>query len=107
MNKLLDGGAPFTAVFTCNDSTAFGALTALREHGLRVPENISLVSFDDIPEAAHFTPALTTVRQDFHQMGHLAIEYVVSMIEEPDTPVYQRVLPPRLIVRSITRRLNP
>ena len=72
-----------------------------------MPEDISLVSFDDIPEAAHFTPALTTVRQDFHQMGHLAIEYLINLIEDPDTPVYQRVLPPELVIRNSTRPLTP
>ena len=56
-------------------------MTALRERGLRVPNDISMVSFDDIPEAAHFVPGLTTVRQDFHRMGRLATEFLVSMIE--------------------------
>ncbi len=106
MNCLLDSGQPFTAVFIANDSMAFGAHTALRERGLKVPDDISIVSFDDIPEAAHFVPGLTTVRQDFHLLGRLAVEYVISMIENPDTPIHQRVLQPRLIVRESTRRLE-
>jgi len=105
MNQLLDDGAPFTGVFIGNDSMAFGAHTALRERRLRVPEDISIVGFDDIPESAHFVPGLTTVRQDFQVLGRLAVEYVVSMIENSDTPVHQRVLQPKLIVRGSTRPL--
>lgn len=105
MCALLDGGAPFTAVFVGNDSMAMGAHTALRERGLRVPDDISIVSFDDIPEAAHFVPGLTTVRQDFDLLGRMATEYVVSLIESPDVAVHQRVLQPKLIVRESTRPL--
>lgn len=105
MQNLLDEGVYFTAVFVGNDSMAMGAHTALRERGLRVPDDISLVSFDDIPEAAHFVPGLTTVQQDFHRMGRLATEFLVSMIEQPDTPIHQRVLQPKLIVRESTRQL--
>lgn len=105
MNHLLDTGAEFTAVFVANDSMAFGAHTALREHGLRVPADISIIGFDDIPESAHFVPGLTTIRQDFHLLGRLAVEYVVSMIENPETPVHQRVLPPKLILRGSTRAI--
>jgi len=82
-----------------------GAHTALRERGLRVPEDISLVGFDDLPEAAHFVPGLTTIRQDFQLLGRLAIEYITSLINNPQTPIHQRVLQPRLIVRESTRRL--
>lgn len=103
MNQLLDSGARFTAVFIANDSMAFGAHTALREHRLRVPDDISIIGFDDIPEAAHFVPGLTTVRQDFNLLGRLAVEYVVSMVEKPDTPIHQRVLQPKLIIRESTR----
>jgi len=106
MNRLLDRGEPFTAVFVANDSMAFGAHTALRQRGLRVPADISVIGFDDIPEAAHFVPGLTTVRQDFYLLGRLAIEYLVSLIGDPDTPVHQRVLPPRLIVRESTRAIT-
>ncbi len=105
MNQLLDSGERFTAVFVGNDSMVMGAYTALRERGLQMPGDISIVGFDDIPEAAHFVPGLTTVRQDFYLLGRLATEYIVSMIEDPETPVHQRVLQPRLIVRESTRRI--
>jgi LacI family transcriptional regulator len=102
MKMLLDSGEEFSAVFISNDSMAIGAHTALREQGLRVPYDVSIVSFDDIPEAAHFVPGLTTVRQDFQLLGRLAVEYVLSMIENPDTPIHQRVLQPELIIREST-----
>jgi len=106
MNELLDSGATFSAVFAGNDSMAFGIQTALRERGLRVPDDISLVGFDDIPEAAHLVPGLTTVRQDFQLLGQLAVEYVLNLIENRDTPIYQRVLSPKLVVRSSTRAIG-
>jgi LacI family transcriptional regulator len=105
MCQLLDQGRPFTAAFVANDSMVFGAQTALRQRGLRVPEDVSIVGFDDLPEAAHLVPALTTVRQDFQLIGNLAVEHIISLIENPDTPVYQRVLSPKLIVRESTRAI--
>jgi LacI family transcriptional regulator len=103
MSRLLDAGMKFTAVFIGNDSMAFGAHTALRERGLRVPDDVSIVGFDDIPESAHFMPGLTTIHQDFEMLGRLAVEYIVSMVEKPNTPVYQRVLIPKLVIRGTTR----
>ena len=102
MKQLLNSGEDFTAVFIGNDSMAIGAHTALREEGLRVPDDVSMVSFDDIPEAAHFVPGLTTIRQDFQLLGRLAVEYVLSMVDNPDTPIHQRVLQPELIIREST-----
>lgn len=106
MNRLLDTGTHFTAVFVGNDSMAFGAHTALRERGLRVPQDVSIVGFDDIPEAAHFVPGLTTIRQDFELIGRLAVEFLVNMIENPGTPIHQRVLQPKLVVRGSTQALT-
>lgn len=105
MNELLDTGEPFTAVCIGNDSMAFGAHTALRERGLSVPKDVSIVGFDDIPEAAHFVPGLTTVKQDFQLIGRLAIEYIVSLVEKPNTLVHQRVLQPKLVIRGSTAPL--
>ncbi len=102
MNQLLDSGRPFSAVFIANDSMAIGAHSALRDRGLRVPDDLSIVGFDDVPEAAHFVPRLTTVRQDFQLLGGLAVEYLASLIERPEIPLHQRVLQPQLIVREST-----
>lgn len=105
MHHLLDNGSGFTAVFIGNDSMAIGARTALRERGLRVPDDISIIGFDDIPVSAHLVPGLTTIRQDFGLIGQLAVEYIIGLIENPDTPVYQRVLLPKLIIRGSTRHI--
>jgi LacI family transcriptional regulator len=105
MVQLLNSGTPITAVFAGNDEMALGAMYAIRERGLRVPEDISLVGFDDLPTARYFATPLTTIRQNWELMGRLAIEHMVSCIEQPDTPVYQRVLTPELIVRQSTRSL--
>ncbi len=100
--KLLESGEPFTALFVANDRMALGALCALHEQGLRVPEDISIVGFDDMGEAAYFTPPLTTVRQDLNALAQQSVEYLVSIIKNPDTPVQQRILYPELIVRKST-----
>lgn len=71
----------FTAVFASNDQMALGFLHACREMGVRVPEDVSVVGFDDVPEAAHFAPPLTTVRQDFAELGRRAIELVLAQIK--------------------------
>ncbi|HOT92023.1 MAG TPA: LacI family DNA-binding transcriptional regulator [Anaerolineae bacterium] len=100
--KLLENGKPFTALFVANDRMALGALCALHEQGLKVPEDVSVIGFDDMGEAAYFTPPLTTVRQDLNALAQQCIEYLVSMIKNPDTPVQQRNLYPELIVRKST-----
>lgn len=100
--KLLDSGEPFTALFVANDRMALGALRALHERGVRVPEDVSVVGFDDMGEAAYFNPPLTTVRQDLQVLAQQSVEYLVSMIGNPSMPVQQRVLYPELIVRGST-----
>src|SRR5258708_6492834 len=102
--RLLDEGTQFTALVVGNDQMALGALRALDERGLRVPEDVSMVGFDDIPEAAYFKPPLTTIRQDFNALGKHSVEYLVSLINRPDTPLHQRDLKPQLVLRDSTRR---
>lgn len=104
MMRLLDHGEPFTGVFIGNDEMAMGALHALRERGLAVPKDISIVGFDNVEHTPFYAPPLTTVFQDFHTMGELVVEYLVALIEQPKTPRYQRVLTPKLIVRQSTCR---
>jgi LacI family transcriptional regulator len=92
-----------TAVFCANDQQALGMLRALHEHGIRVPEEISVVGFDDIPEAAYMTPPLTTVRQDFDEVGRSCLAALLHMLNTgtPTTTPHPRV-PPTLVVRSST-----
>jgi ABC-type sugar transport system substrate-binding protein len=73
-----------TAVFTANDQIAIGLLLALHEAGRRVPDDVSVVGFDDQPEAAYVVPPLTTVRQDFEQVGARAVAAITSAIAEAD-----------------------
>ncbi len=70
-----------TAVFVANDQMALGLLRAMHERGRRVPEEVSVVGFDDIPEAPYFLPPLTTVRQDFDQVGSHGVRLLLRMIE--------------------------
>ncbi len=88
-----------TAIFAANDQTALGVLRALRQHGRRVPEDVSLVGFDDTPEAAYLVPSLTTVRQDFGEVGRRCVELVLSLIEG-DAPVQHIIVPAELVVRE-------
>ncbi len=72
---------------------AIGLLSALRERGLRVPEDVSVVGFDDVPGAAYLFPPLTTVRQDFAALGGLIMQKVLIAVEEPDTATEDTPLP--------------
>ena len=75
---------PDSAIFVANDHMSIGVLSALRERGIRVPEDVSVVGFDDVPEAGYLYPALTTVRQDFAALGELIMQKVLIAVEEPD-----------------------
>ena len=102
--KLLAAKKPFTALFAFNDISAIGAIHALRAAGRRVPEDVSVVGFDDIPSAAFQNPGLTTVRQPLREMGVLAAETLLRRINaEPATP-YAKVITvePELVVRAST-----
>jgi DNA-binding LacI/PurR family transcriptional regulator len=103
-HELLRRGERFTALVVGNDQMALGAIHALREHNLRVPEDISVVGFDDIPEAAYFSPPLTTVRQDFDVLGKLGVEYLIERINNPEIKMAQRVIKPRMMMRASTAR---
>ena len=94
-----------TALFTSNDHLALGAIKALGENGVRVPGDMSIVGFDDIPEAAFLRPALTTIRQDFDQLGKLAIERMLIQLREP-TKREALTISPELIVRESTQQLK-
>lgn len=103
MTRLLNRGEPFTALVAANDQIALGAIYALRENGMRVPDDVSVIGFDDIPEAAFFIPPLTTIRQNFSALGEQSVEYLISLIDNPDTSLHQRVLYPELVERQSVR----
>lgn len=99
-HRIADEGAP-TAIFSANDQTALGILAAFRERGVRVPEDVSLVGFDDIPEAAFFAPPLTTLRPDFAELGRRMLERVERLLSG-EAFVEQPPLLPQLVVRAST-----
>ena len=84
-----------------NDQMALGALRALREHGLRVPEDVSVVGFDDLPEAAFFEPPLSSVRGDFPALGRRCADLIVALMGGLEPPEAAPLLP-TLSVRSST-----
>jgi LacI family transcriptional regulator len=102
--RLLAGGESFTALFAFNDVSAIGAIKALREAGLRVPQDVSVVGFDDVQSAAFQNPGLTTVRQPLRTMGMLAAQTVLQQIGAPASTVHaqQVVVDPELVVREST-----
>lgn len=108
----------FTAVFAANDQMALGFIHACREKGLDVPGDISVIGFDDVPEAAHYAPALTTVRQDFTELGRRAVRVLLAELEDaagersssrdapatPPAPIPAPAVPVELVVRRSTGR---
>jgi LacI family transcriptional regulator len=101
--KLLEAGVRFTALFAFNDISAIGAVRAFRDAGLRVPEDISVVGFDDIQAAAYLTPRLTTVRQPLRQMGEMAAKQLLMRISNGDGKAPRLIsLAPELVVREST-----
>ncbi|MBM2619778.1 LacI family DNA-binding transcriptional regulator [Actinoplanes sp. LDG1-06] len=89
-----------TAVFAANDHIALGLLRALNEHGRRVPGDVSIVGFDDVPEAGFYNPPLTTIRPDFDAVATAALELLLAQIESGTTDSVRRTIAPALVVRE-------
>lgn len=102
IERLLSQGQAFSAVFCSNDEMAIGALRALLSHGLRVPEDISVVGFDDIRFARYTSPPLTTVAQPKNAMGREAMTMMIELLNDPAVPPRKRVLSADLVVRGST-----
>ncbi|MFL6100329.1 MAG: LacI family DNA-binding transcriptional regulator [Actinomycetales bacterium] len=100
--KLLSGDGDVTAVFVANDQMALGVLRAFREAGVSVPEDVSIVGFDDIPEADFFPPPLTTVRQDFAELGRRCLALLLTAMSDDPDPDAAAVIAPQLVVRQST-----
>jgi LacI family transcriptional regulator len=98
--KLLDLPQIPTAIFASNDLSAFGAMEAIRQRGLRIPEDISLVGFDDVPQAPFTYPRLTTVRQPLDQMGQVAVKMLLERIEDRSCPPQRITLATQLVIRD-------
>jgi len=100
--ELLRKSQKFTALFAFNDLAAIGAIRAIDEAGLRVPDDISVIGFDDIPNAAYTRPSLTTVRQPLLKMGEIAARTLLEQIEKRSEYVAEIAIEPELVVREST-----
>ena len=109
LHNLLAKSPDIDAVFACNDQIALGALQAARRLGIKVPQDLGIVGFDDIPEAAYFYPSLTTIHQNAIALGALAVDRMCSLINarEKDEEFKPDVnwIQPRLIVRKSSKRV--
>jgi DNA-binding LacI/PurR family transcriptional regulator len=103
VGELLARMPEVTAVFAANDHLALGVMLALHEHGRRVPDDVSVVGFDDVPEAAYFIPPLTTVRPDFDAAAAASLDLLLGQIEAGARCTEHRVVPPELVVRGSVR----
>lgn len=105
VERLLDRREPFTAIFSANDQMAFGAALALHRRALRVPEDVSLIGFDDLPGAMFQTPPLSSVRQPVYELGRLAAAAMLDLLAGNKPAA---LMPgPRLMARESTRALAP
>ncbi|MET0726208.1 MAG: LacI family DNA-binding transcriptional regulator [Leifsonia sp.] len=100
--RILARERDFTAVFVANDQMALGVLHAFRDAGIRVPEDVSVIGFDDIPEAAHFAPPLTTMRQDFDGLGRDIMATVLDVMGDEEHAPDRIARLPQLVVRGST-----
>jgi LacI family transcriptional regulator len=100
--QLLARKQPFTALFAYNDISAIGSIRAFQEAGLRVPDEVSVVGFDDIQSASYVDPPLTTVRQPLHKMGEIAARTMIDRIEGRGKYVAEIAIEPEFVVRSST-----
>jgi LacI family transcriptional regulator len=102
--ELLSRNRAFTALFAFNDNSAIAAISAFQNAGLRVPENVSVIGFDDIPLASYSNPTLTTVRQPLQKMGEIAARTLLDRIENRSEYVAEIAIETELIVRQSTGR---
>ena len=100
--EALLASADFSALLVGNDQMALGAMRALRAAGRRIPQDVAVVGFDNIPEAAYFDPPLTTVHQDFEGLAARGVADLIAWIGAPDAMPEHALIPPRLIVRAST-----
>ncbi len=104
--ELLSLPCPPTAIFASNDVTAFGAMDAVRERGLRIPDDVSILGFDDIPQSNSVRPTLSTVRQPLEQMGRLAVQMLLESLRNPLYMAKRVELATSLVIRESCRPLN-
>jgi LacI family transcriptional regulator len=101
-NQLLDLPQPPTAIFASNDESAMGVIDAARIRGLKIPDDISVIGFDDVPMAAISIPKLTTVRQPLREIGQCAAQMLLDFIQKPEEMQSSVILPTNLVIREST-----
>jgi LacI family transcriptional regulator len=104
--QLLDLPNPPTAIFAANDQSAMGVIEAAHKMGLRIPDDLSVVGFDDIPEAAFLRPALTTVDQSIDRMGYVATEMLICLIQGETLDGHLYKMPTQLVIRDSCRAIT-
>ena len=103
VNRLLESGLAFSAIFAANDQTAIGAALGLYRRNVRVPDDVSLVGFDDLAPAKFSVPPLTTIRQSVYEIGSEAAAAMLDMLKGVEPAV--DLPPPELVARESTRRV--
>jgi LacI family transcriptional regulator len=98
--RLLALSSPPTAIFASNDMMAVGAMDAVREVGLDIPADVSIIGFDNIPQAMNTYPKLTTIHQPLEEMGRVGVKLLLEQIENPDTPPKTITLATQLVIRD-------
>jgi len=104
--KLYERGKLPSALFVCNDMMAMGVIQAANQRGLRIPDDLSLIGYDDVHIAKFMTPALTTIHQPKYRLGKAAVDTLLYRLENPDTTAQVVQLEPTLAVRSSVRKLD-
>jgi len=106
-SAMLDLPVPPTAIFASNDVMAMGVMDAVRNRGLRVPGDVSVIGFDDIPQASLVRPALTTVNQPLEKMGRVAAQKLLDLLKHPEKDAERIELPTELVVRDSCQPPRP
>ena len=100
MGRLLAKAPKITALFAQNDQMAIGAMRALYEAGRKIPDDVAIVGYDDVPAAAYSQPPLTTIRQPMQQVGEVATRLLIELINDPDAERKEVLLKTELIRRQ-------
>jgi DNA-binding LacI/PurR family transcriptional regulator len=106
VSKMLAEKVRFSAIFAQNDRMAIGAIHALRQAGKHVPQDVSVIGFDDMPLASYFDPAITTIQQDTFRMGREAARLLIDAVEQPEPAFHKVLIGAELIVRQSTGRFS-
>jgi DNA-binding LacI/PurR family transcriptional regulator len=106
MEELLGLKPPPTAIFAANDLMAIGAMKAIKEKGMHIPQDISIVGFDDIDLASFIDPPLTTIRQPMFDIGKVAVESLIDIMDKKQAKTVQKALKTELVIRESTTKYN-